>query len=366
MVLVSLLLVPRSAIAMLSIMRLVTGLLFILVCATSVQLEAATPVEAVSLKQFELVDYRGRQWTLDDFKDDSVLVLAFLGTECPLAQHYAVRLQQIADDYRDGGVQIVAVMSNRQDSLAEIASFASRQEIQFPVFKDAGNRLADQVGASRTPEVFVFDAQRKLRYRGRIDDQFGIGYTRQQPRRHDLVIAIDELRSGKAISVSRTEAVGCIIGRAKPINPHSEVSYGNQIAKILNRHCVECHREGEIAPFALTEYDEVAGWADMIAEVVRDGRMPPWHATDQHAEFANDRRLSEQEREMIFAWADSGRRRATSAICHRCRRKLLTGCFPGNLTSCCRLPRCRSKFPPPGKWIISFSPLTQVLNKTFG
>jgi peroxiredoxin/mono/diheme cytochrome c family protein len=278
------------------------GLFFVAVDTAA----AAPELESANLEKIDLVDYRGRVWTLTDFEDRSVLVLAFLGTECPLAQHYAIRLQEIANQYSDRGVAVVAVMSNRQDSLEEIAAYATRQKIQFPVLKDAGNRLADQVGARRTPEMFVFDGHRKLQYQGRVDDQFGIGYVLEQPRRHDLRVAIDELLADKKVSVSRTEAVGCIIGRTKEVDASSEVTYGSHIAKILNQRCVECHRAGEIAPFALTEYDEVAGWADMIAEVVRDGRMPPWHATEEHAEFKNDRRLSEQEREAVFKWAEAG------------------------------------------------------------
>ena len=270
-------------------------------------LPAASPkLESAELQKIDIKDYRGRTWRLDDFKNKPILVVAFMGTECPLAQHYAIRLQQIADSYRDRGVGVVAVMSNRQDSLEEIGSYASRQGIEFPVLKDSGNRLADQLGADRTPEMFVFDASRKLRYRGRVDDQYGIGYIREAAKRNDLIAALDELLSGKEVSVPRTEAVGCIIGRAKPVDETGKVTYGSHVAEILNRRCAECHREDEIAPFALTQYDQVAGWADMIVEVVRDGRMPPWHATDEYADFKNDRRLSEAERQAIYDWAAAG------------------------------------------------------------
>jgi hypothetical protein len=84
------------------------------------------------------------------------------------------------------------------------------------------------------------------------------------------------------------------------------VSYAGEIAALLNRRCVECHREGEIAPFSLTDYDEVAGWADMIAEVVSDGRMPPWHASPDHARFGNDRSLSDEEKQLLLDWAAAG------------------------------------------------------------
>ncbi len=259
-----------------------------------------------SVETLDLMDHRGKRWTAKDFENDSILVVAFLGTECPLAKLYAVRLRQIAADFHANGVRVVAVMSNRHDSLEEIASFVDRQSITFPVLKDAGNVFADALDAKRTPEIFVFDASRKLRYRGRVDDQYGIGYVRDQPRRKDLRIALNELTSGQDVSVASTKAVGCIIGRTKATDAHSEITYGSHVAKILHDRCVNCHREGEIAPFSLTQYDEVAGWADMIAEVVRENRMPPWHATEDHARFANDRSMTEEEKETLYAWADAG------------------------------------------------------------
>ena len=88
---------------------------------------AANPKVAGVLESIDLVDYRGRQWTMDDIKQDKFLVVAFLGTECPLAKLYAIRLQELANEYSDS-VRVLAVMSNRQDSLEEISAFAAATE----------------------------------------------------------------------------------------------------------------------------------------------------------------------------------------------------------------------------------------------
>ena len=268
--------------------------------------ETAGRETAGRLRQLDLRDYRGKHWGLEDFEDASLLVVAFLGTECPLAKLYAVRLREMAETYAGRGVRVVAVMSNRQDSLEEIAAFARRQELGFPLLKDAGNRLADDLDARRTPEIFVFDAHRRLRYRGRVDDQYGIGYVRDSPQREDLREALDELLAGREVTVARTEGVGCLIGRQRAEDEDFEITYGGQVAEILTRRCVECHRDGELAPFALTDYHEVAGWADMIAETVADGRMPPWHAAPGHVAFGNDRSLTAEEKAMLIRWADAG------------------------------------------------------------
>ena len=84
------------------------------------------------------------------------------------------------------------------------------------------------------------------------------------------------------------------------------MTFRNGIAEIFTQRCVTCHREGEIAPFALVDYEEAAGWADMIAEVVREGRMPPWHASPDFGTFSNDRSLSDVEKQMLYDWAEAG------------------------------------------------------------
>ena len=162
------------------------------------------------------------------------------------------------------------------------------------------------MGAMRTPEVFVLDQQRLIRYWGRIDDQYGVGYIRSAPEQHDLQNAIEELLAGKEVTLPVNRAVGCIIGRVREPEANAEVTYSKQIARVLQKHCVECHREGEIAPFELTEYEEVAGWAEMIEEVVRQERMPPWFASPDHGHFRNERRMNAEEKQLIYDWVAAG------------------------------------------------------------
>lgn len=296
-------------------LRLPGTLLVLLLVAFSVALFACErPLQAADtpsplgkrVADFVLPDHRGRPHALSDYAEQPVVVLAFLGTECPLAKLYAVRLGELAEEFGGRGVAIVGIDSNSQDSLADLAEFVHEHDLPFPLLKDAGNRVADAVSAQRTPEVFVLDQDRVVRYWGRIDDQYGVGYARPKPQREDLREALNELLSGKVVSQPHQPSAGCRIGRVHAAQPDAAVTYSNQIARILQRRCVECHRAGDIAPFALTEYSEVAGWAETIAEVVRDGRMPPWHANPAYGRFSNERALSEAEREAIEAWVAAG------------------------------------------------------------
>jgi peroxiredoxin len=258
------------------------------------------------IDDFTLKDFRGRPRSLKDWADSKLIVVAFVGTECPLANLYQPRLAELAKKFETQRVAFIGINSNFQDSITEVGIHAQRHNIPFPVLKDPGNKIADQFGAARTPEVFVLDVDRVVRYCGRIDDQFGIGYQKKEANRNDLRLAVEELLAGKAVSKPTTETIGCLIGRVKRPSPSGEVTYSNQVARILQARCVECHHEGQIAPFALTNYHEVVGWAEMIREVIHERRMPPWLAAPEHKEFKNNPSLSAEEIETIERWVENG------------------------------------------------------------
>ena len=257
-------------------------------------------------ENFTLNDFYGKSHSLADFKDKKVVVLAFLGTECPLARQYGERLAELSKKFADKGVQFLGVNSNRQDAITEIASYARIYHIEFPILKDLNNKLADQIGAARTPEIFLLDQDRVVRYHGRIDNQYGIGYVKKTVSEPYLQAAIEELLAGKPVTQAETGVVGCFIGRVRAADASAKVTYSNQVSRILNKHCVSCHREGEVAPFAMTKYDEVSGWADAIAEVVQQRRMPPWLADPKYGHFANDRSMPEDEKQILYQWAAAG------------------------------------------------------------
>jgi hypothetical protein len=104
----------------------------------------------------------------------------------------------------------------------------------------------------------------------------------------------------------RTDAVGCHIGRVREPDPKSAVTWSNQIARVFQKHCVECHREGDIAPFSLTQHDEAAGWGPTLAEVIREQRMPPWHADPAIGKFRNARLMSDAEKQLVYDWVAAG------------------------------------------------------------
>src|SRR5580704_2518140 len=255
---------------------------------------------------FTLKDSLGTTHSLSDWKDRRAIVVIFIGTECPLARQYGSKLADLAKHYDGKGVEFAAIDSNQQDSLAAITHFARINHIAFPILKDPANQVADKFGAARTPEAFVLDAKGIIRYRGTIDDQFGVGYARAAASRHHLADALDDVLAGKSVRTAMVESVGCRIGRVNRHQEKGHITYSNQVSRIVQSRCVQCHRAGQIAPFSLTSYQDVSSWAENMKEVIDNQRMPPWNANPQYGEFSNDSRMSAAEKQIIAEWIENG------------------------------------------------------------
>ncbi|MFK7818165.1 MAG: redoxin domain-containing protein, partial [Planctomycetaceae bacterium] len=278
-----------------------------LTICTLLALSACTAMaEEATFDSLELKDTYGKSHNLSTLGNKKLTVVVFLGTECPLAKLYGPRMRQLAARFADQDVAFIGVNSNVQDSLTEVAAYVNRAKIQFPMLLDTEHKLADLPKAERTPEVFVLDAKRTIRYRGRIDDQYAISVARDKPKTEDLANALTSLLAGDGPATKRTEAIGCIIGRRRNTEPTGEITYSKHVAPIFNKRCVECHRSGELAPFPLASFEDTVGWTDMIAEVISEGRMPPWNANPEFGHFQNDARLTADEKNTVLTWIKNG------------------------------------------------------------
>jgi peroxiredoxin len=267
---------------------------------------AAEPARKVA--PFSLKDPRDQATvSLADLKDRKAVVVVFVGTECTVSNAFLPVLAAMHEAYKAKGVAFLAVNANQQDLPESVAAHARKNKVPFPVLKAPGNAVADSFGATRTPEAFVLAPDGTVLYQGRIDDQFGVGFSRpDKPTRRDLAEALDEILAGKAVSVPRTQASGCLIARAAEPKADGPVTYAKHVSRIVQARCQECHRPGAIGPMALLTYDDARAWSGTIQEVVSEGRMPPWHADPKHGKWANDRSLSAEDRKTLLAWIDGG------------------------------------------------------------
>jgi len=155
----------------------------------------------------------GKSYALKDTLTGSRgAVLLFISTQCPYSNAYNDRYNVLAKELGVGpgkSVALLAINSNETESLDEIRTHAREKGFVFPVLKDAGSKVADLLGAERTPEAYFVGADGALLYHGRIDDDTdGKDVTSR-----DLKRAVDEYLSGKKVSVPQTKAFGCTIKR---------------------------------------------------------------------------------------------------------------------------------------------------------
>ena len=154
----------------------------------------------------------GKEYSLTSFADKLIVVLVFVANRCPTARVYTERLKSIQNDYGSKGVQLVGVNSDNQyffslESLPNMVKIASEREFNFPYLKDEDQSVAKSYGALVTLHAFVLDKERRLRYRGRVDDS-------RDPTKvtiPDLRNAIDDLLEGKAVRVPETRPFACSI-----------------------------------------------------------------------------------------------------------------------------------------------------------
>jgi peroxiredoxin len=156
----------------------------------------------------------GKSYRLSSFDDKPVLALVFISNSCPTVRVYDDRLKALQARYGPAGVQIVAINSNNPflspaDTSPEMARRAEEAGYNFPYLKDEDSGIARSYGAMTTPHAFVFDSDRRLRYRGRIDDS-------RDPSKltsHDLRNALADVLAGNTVRVPGTQPFGCAIVR---------------------------------------------------------------------------------------------------------------------------------------------------------
>lgn len=172
---------------------------------------------------FSLPGIDGKTWTLADFKEGNVLVVFFTSNHCPTSHGAADRIKSFLDDYRSKGMAFVAINPNHPEGLSidelgyskyndgfeDMKLYAAEEGFDFPYLYDGETQnVARAYGCLTTPHVFVFDAERKLRYKGRFDDS-RFGGDDSTVKSPDTRNAVEALLAGKPVAVPETKPMGC-------------------------------------------------------------------------------------------------------------------------------------------------------------
>jgi peroxiredoxin len=236
------------------------------------------------------------------------VVFVFLSSECPISKSYTSQLNEMAGQWaKTPAVTLYGIVSDSLLTRQAAAGFAKEFELQFPVLFDESAALADYFEPTHVPEAFVVAADGQIAYRGRIDNRFAdLGKQRQAATSSELFDAVQALVEGKRPAVTQTKPVGCYFETKAERNAASDITYYRNIAPLVQNHCLSCHRDGEVAPFPLANYEQVSKRSRQIARVVDEGLMPPWRAADPYGHFHGDRRLSPEQKRLFAAWSQAG------------------------------------------------------------
>lgn len=170
----------------------------------------APPAIGSTIEEFTLPDLSGTERTLNSLKGKNGTVLIFISVQCPVSNAYNERMEKLAVDYKARGVNVIGINANATEDTAAVKAHASEKNLTFTILKDSGNKIADRLGATRTPEVYFLDANNKLIYHGRIDNSQNAA----QIESNDLRDALDATLAGKPVQKSEAKAFGCTIKRA--------------------------------------------------------------------------------------------------------------------------------------------------------
>ena len=169
----------------------------------------APPIIGSTIADFTLPDAGGASHTLASLRGSKGTVLIFIATQCPVSNGYNERMEKLAQDFKTRGINVIGINANSTESAADVKDHAAKNNLTFTILKDTGNKVADLLGATRTPEAYFLDANNKLLYHGRIDNSRDI----TQVNSSELRDALEATLAEKPVAKATANAFGCSIKR---------------------------------------------------------------------------------------------------------------------------------------------------------
>lgn len=238
-------------------------------------------------------------------------VVVVTSVTCPLSKKYLPTVAALEKEFAAKGVAFVLIDAVKSDKPADMTKLAADAGIKAPFVHDADGTLCKQLAAATTTDVFVIDAARTVKYRGAIDDQYGLGYSTAEPKHTYAKSAITAVLAGTEPAVHATTAPGCALDLDDVKVTAAKPTYHNFASRLVQQNCQECHRKGGVGPFSLETFDDVKAHKGMVRKVVKDDTMPVWHAATAEKPgdvrtFKNDRSLPAADKDALLAWLADG------------------------------------------------------------
>lgn len=283
------------------------------------------PEAALAIDAIRVSDAAGVRRSLAEYAGPAATVIVFLYNDCPMSKRVAPLLEEIWRGGRGRGARLLGVFIDGTES-AELEHFGREFGLTFPLLVDTGGQLASALSATVVPEAFVLDRENKVQYMGRINDAYQVrGELSPTPVREDLREALADVLAGTKARLPRTLAVGCtlsLVGKKKVVPPQAPasleraVTYHQDVAPILRKHCMACHSPGNAGPFSLTTYADAVDMLQMGLQEIKARRMPPAQA-ESDLEIIRPNTIPPEEVEILRAWVTGGEQEGDPATAPR-------------------------------------------------
>jgi peroxiredoxin len=191
------------------------GLWLVLSACQAADMPAAKIKVGEKMEDFTLPDVNGKPHRLYDFSGKKAVAVIFIATRCPYSNAFTHVMADLEREYESRGVAFIGINANSTDSVAELAEHAHAHGLDFLVLKDEGNKVADRLGATVTPEVFLLDSTWTLRYHGALGNSHQPTNNPAKTSSDEVRPALDGILNGNSVVVTETKAFGCSIKRVK-------------------------------------------------------------------------------------------------------------------------------------------------------
>ncbi len=244
---------------------------------------------------FALLDAAGNFHQLSRYQHRDALVVMSYDADCPASKEQLQALLEAKTTHAEANIEFL-LLDSHDTGRAKLSQLA----LELPILEDGGQLVSESLDITISGEVLVFNPQRKsLYFRGSANEA--------------LSGVIDRVLAGAITDTQIELGAGCDIEyQQAEIHRISPPDYAADVAPIIQKRCVECHRQGGVGPFAMDSYVMLLGWSPMIREVLLNKRMPPTQVDPYIGHSDNARYIDKEELQTLVHWIDNGAPRGSS------------------------------------------------------
>ena len=252
------------------------------------------------IRDLSLFPVNGSRFRLSELKNTKAIVFVMREADCPISEKYGPRLARLEKKYSKLGIKFIYNYVGQLNPLENGKKDLKRYDFKGPYIIDSKQRNIEALSINTTGDVIIMTSERRVLYKGPLDDQFHLLKSALKPKNHFVSNRLDAILSGNLPVPKELSAPGCVISR--PIV--KKKLFFEDVAPIISKKCSVCHNPEGSAPINYLNYEDVANRRAMFKYVIKNDLMPPWNVDPSTGPYKNDLSLTTKEKKMLLSWVD--------------------------------------------------------------